>query len=126
MPSAPTGNYLDQGYTSANAISWTFNQPVRAFGFYDVGSDDGDNVTVYSTSLAILGTFSTLEVSGTPLFWGFIVNQDIGRVDIVPRVGNGYIGIDGLSVVAIPEPFTVSLLLGATALLGVWLGRRIS
>ena len=98
---------------------------MRAFGFFDVGSTDGGDVTVFSTSLVSLGTFSTLEQLGTPLFLGFVANQDIGRVNIVPHVGNGYIGIDGLSVVAIPEPSAVALLLGASALLAACHWRRM-
>jgi hypothetical protein len=116
------GNNLSQGFAATDAISWTFNQSVRSFGFYDVGTDDGFEVTIYTTGATSLGTFLTAETPGTPFFWGFVVNQDIGRVDIKPRVGfgNGYIGIDGLAVVAIPEPPAVASVLGAGALWCAW------
>lgn len=120
------GNAPSTGSNPANSISWTFNQPIRAFGFYDVGSDDGFEVIVYSTSLVSLGSFNTAEESGMPLFWGFIANQDIGQVDIRPRVGNGYIGIDGIATIAIPEPSTAALLagLGVLVVAGGWRFRR--
>lgn len=115
------GNNLSQGFALTDAISWTFSTPVRAFGFYDVGSDDGFEVIIYSTGMSSIGSFNTAEQINNPLFWGFIANQDIGRVDIRPRIGNGYIGIDGLSVVAIPEPPAVALLVGSLAL---WVAAR--
>ncbi len=114
------GNKPWQGFNPDSAISWTFNEPIRAFGFYDVGTDDGFVVTVYSTGLSSIGNFLTAEI-GTPSFWGFVANQDIGRVDVQPRTGfgNGYIGIDGLSTVAIPEPRVVFFPLFAVACLGL-------
>lgn len=114
------GNNLSQALNANSAISWTFNQPVRAFGFYDVGSDDGFEVIVYTTGAVSLGSFITLEASGAPRFWGFVVNQDIGRVDIIPHTGNGYIGIDGLAVVAIPEPSAIAGVIGVGALIFAW------
>lgn len=119
------GNAPSTGSNPANAISWTFNQPIRAFGFYDVGSDDGFEVTVYSTRSVNLGSFNTAEQSGIPLFWGFIANQDIGQVDVRPRVGNGYIGIDGIATVAIPEPAIVTAVAGLGALaVAAWRRRK--
>lgn len=119
------GNLPATGFGTGNAISWTFSQPVRAFGFYDVGSigsTDGFEVTVYSSGLTALGSFNTTETSGTPLFWGFTVNQNIGQVDIRPRIGNGYIGIDGISVVAVPEPSVMGLCVMGVGL--IWIVRR--
>lgn len=114
------GNNLSQALSANSAISWTFNEPVRAFGFYDVGSDDGFEVIVYTTGIVSLGSFITQEASGSPRFWGFVVNQDVGRIDIVPHSGNGYIGVDGLAVVAIPEPSSVASVLAAITLLCAW------
>jgi uncharacterized protein (TIGR03382 family) len=62
-------------------------------------------------------------VTGNPLFWGFIANQDIGKVAVQPRIGNGYIGIDGLMTVAVPEPAPSAAAIGMVVFLAL-LGRR--
>jgi hypothetical protein len=120
------GNFDSQGFTSDNSFKFTFNTPVRAFGFYDVGTNDGFTVYVFSTGLTLLNSFDTTEQPGTPLFWGFIANQDIGKVEIQPRspVGNGYIGIDALTTVAVPEPAFTGLALAVTALVCVRVRRQ--
>lgn len=103
---------------SYEAMVWNFTSSYRAFGFYDVGSDDGFTVTLYAADQATpLGSFDTLEQLGTPLFWGWVSSVDIGRVSVLPRVGNGFIGIDALSTVAIPEASMTSCLLGLGAAL---------
>lgn len=105
------GNQPAIGFNeAANAIRFSFLVPVRWFGFYDVGSDDGYKVRAYDNRGLLLGSGDILETSGTPKFWGFNSTAfNITTVTLTPTSGNGYIGLDNLQIAA-PEPATWALM----------------
>lgn len=122
------GNRPSIGLTAANAISFGFSMPTRAFGFFDLASDDGFEVSVFTAgAVAPAGTFDTQE-GALPRFWGFLADDSITRVDIRPRSGNGFIGIDDLQFAAgttvIPVPGALPLLAGGLLLIGAFSRRR--
>jgi hypothetical protein len=121
------GNLPSIGFSEAsNALRLAFSSPatpVRAFAFFDVGSDDAFAVRAYDANDTLIGSGNTQETPGTPLFWGFVADTDIARVTITPRTGNGYIGIDNFEFGrAVPEPSTWAMV--ALGLLGLAVGAR--
>ncbi len=111
------GNFPSTGFNETNnAIQFSFLGPIRSFGLYDVGSDDGYKVRAYDASNNLIGTGDVQEISGQPRFWGFIASGNIARVSITPVTGNGYIGLDNLQY-AVPEPSTWAVMVAGLGLI---------
>lgn len=105
-------------YNMVSTLTFTFNNPLCAWGAYltGVGTEEGDlSISLYDQSGSFL---DSIDVNGDPtggvLYMGFISDrEDVYKVELtlsnVPNVRDVF-GLDDLSYCVVPEPATVFLL----------------